>query len=143
MISRRHFLRTSTVYLATISAAVLGMTGAYRDATAQGNGKGRGNGSSGGNGNGNGSGSNGGKGDRGTGKGSKDRSTPDPSTSRVGGNAGDGTSEDVSSLRIRHRTGIEETIANGRFIMRDKWGRTIINRIATSADRVRLKSLID
>jgi hypothetical protein len=45
-------------------------------------------------------------------------------------------------MEVRHETGIEETLSNGRYVMRDRRGRTIINRAATPADAARLRSMI-
>jgi len=46
-----------------------------------------------------------------------------------------------SSIEVTHRNGMKEKIANGRFRMEDKFGRTIVDRKATGADLNRLKSL--
>ncbi|THV12836.1 hypothetical protein E9677_17700 [Rhizobium rhizophilum] len=149
VISRRQFLRASihVVSLAPLVAGLLGMTGFARNAAAQG--KGNDNGNDGGNGNGNsggnGNGGSGGQGGGGQGGGGKSRDAYDRSS--VGQSPRDdksnGPSVGGSSTRVRHSTGIEEAITNGRYIMRDKWGRTIINRAATAADRRRLRSLIN
>lgn len=136
MVSRRQFLRASiqVAYMAPIVAGLLDMAGFARHAAAQG----AGNGNGGGNGKGNGG--SGGQGGGGKSKDANDRSSTGRSPT---GNNGKGASVGGSSTRFRHRTGIEEAIANGRYIMRDKWGRTIINRAATNADRRRLKSLLN
>lgn len=42
------------------------------------------------------------------------------------------------SVQIRYRNGYREQVAKGRFIMKDAKGRTIIDRRATTVDRVRL-----
>ncbi|AHK47591.1 hypothetical protein OV14_b1461 (plasmid) [Ensifer adhaerens OV14] len=43
---------------------------------------------------------------------------------------------------MRHADGMSEEINNGRYIMKDARGRTIINRKATLADLKRIQSLI-
>lgn len=48
----------------------------------------------------------------------------------------------TSVLGVRHVDGMSEVIRNGRYIMKDAKGRTIVNRRATSADEKRLHSLI-
>jgi hypothetical protein len=47
------------------------------------------------------------------------------------------------AVEVRHRSGIQEVLANGRYVMRDGRGRTIISRTATSADRARIQSMLD
>jgi len=91
---------------------------------------GSGNGKGGGDGNGNGKGN-----DSSNGKSSGDKS---------GGASGKGTTvaDDASALGVRHVDGMSEEIINGRYIMKDARGRTIVNRRATSADEKRLQSLI-
>lgn len=42
------------------------------------------------------------------------------------------------SVRIRYRNGYREQVAKGRFVMKDAKGRTVIDRRATTADRIRL-----
>jgi hypothetical protein len=156
VVSRRQFLRASiqVAYMAPIVAGLLDMAGFARHAAAQGagngngGGNGKGNGGSGGQGGGGqGGGGQGGGGQGGGGQGGGGKSKDANDRSSTGrsptGNSGKGASVGGSSTRFRHRTGIEEAIANGRYIMRDKWGRTIINRAATNADRRRLKSLLN
>jgi len=70
----------------------------------------------------------------------------------AGGNSG-GNSKSNSSGRgnakangqdvgVRHQGGITEEIVNGRYIMKDGRGRTIINRRATANDRKRIDSFL-
>jgi hypothetical protein len=42
---------------------------------------------------------------------------------------------------VRHPNGTVERITSGRYEMRDARSRTIVNRRATDADRVRLETL--
>lgn len=46
-----------------------------------------------------------------------------------------------AGLSIRHSDGISELVRNGRYIMKDSKGRTIVNRQATFADEIRLRFL--
>lgn len=165
MVARRHLIQMSLA--AACHAAIFGWAGMQSEARAQGKGKedgggnGEGNGggkgaSGGGNGGGHGSSGKSGSdsGDRGQNKGggsergrgqgkASDKSAPQPSRSL---NAGKTNARDVkgsSPLAVQHRTGIQEIIKRGRYIMLDKRGRTIINRRATNADRQRLLSLIN
>jgi len=48
-----------------------------------------------------------------------------------------------SRIEVRHRNGMKERITNGRYVMTDAQGRTIINRIATRADLARLEGMAD
>jgi len=103
---------------------------ASQSALAKNGGSGNGKGGGDGNGNGNGKGN-----DSSNGKSSGDKS---------GGASGKGTTvaDDASALGVRHVDGMSEEIINGRYIMKDARGRTIVNRRATSADEKRLQSLI-
>ena len=145
MVSRRSFLLVSGKVIALAGLLSVGARASY--AVAQGRGNDRGNGNSDGNGKGNGnSGGNGGGGGNEAGGKSKDShggGNSDQSEGNANGNAGGRSAKGLSSLGVRHRTGIVETISQGRYIMRDKWGRVIIDRRATTADRERLRSLID
>jgi hypothetical protein len=49
-------------------------------------------------------------------------------------------SREMSAV-IRHRTGIEERILHGRYIMKDNRGRVIVNRRASRADGARIEAL--
>lgn len=50
---------------------------------------------------------------------------------------------DNRGIRVRHGSGIAEEVNDrGRYVMRDKSGRTIVNRAATKSDLDRLRSLI-
>ncbi len=49
---------------------------------------------------------------------------------------------DDRSIRVRHGSGIAEEVNDrGRYVMRDRSGRTIVNRTATKSDLDRLRSL--
>ena len=43
--------------------------------------------------------------------------------------------------RVRHRNGFQETLADGRYLMQDNRGRTIVNRAAKPEDYARLRRL--
>jgi hypothetical protein len=47
---------------------------------------------------------------------------------------------DGSSMEVRHWNGMSERIKDGRYVMRDAKGRTIVNRTATVSDESRLRS---
>lgn len=163
MFSRRHLLAGSlstTFALAATSARIsLGAVALLvtdHTATAQqggGNGGGKGGGNSGGKGGGNGGGNGSGGGSRdgngngngngGNGKGGKSSSASSRSPESLDPGTGGGrtASGNAISIGVRHGSGIEEELANGRYVMRDNRGRTIINRAATAADRARIRSL--
>jgi hypothetical protein len=44
------------------------------------------------------------------------------------------------SVQVTHRHGLVERLANGRFTMRDRQGRTIVDRAATPSDNARMRS---
>jgi hypothetical protein len=46
------------------------------------------------------------------------------------------------SIDVQHLDGLSERIQNGRYVMKDSKGRTIINRLASKADESRLRSFI-
>ncbi len=125
------FVIASLPYKVTISGSTLELAAqsAFAKNGNSGNGNGGGNGGNGGNGGGNGNGKGGGG----------------SSNSNSSGASGKGTTlRDFGSvLRIRHVEGMIEEIKDGRYIMKDARGRTIVNRRATSADQKRLLSLID
>lgn len=50
-------------------------------------------------------------------------------------------SSGVIAAVVRHPNGLEESIVRGRYIMKDSKGRTIVNRLASRADRERLEAL--
>lgn len=108
-----------------------GITLSITDAFAKdgnGNGKGGDNGKSGDNG----------KGNDGRSSGKNDNARQ--STTAASGAAGDDTSS--SELSVRHAQGITEAIVKGRYVMKDARGRTIANRPATIADRLRIFGLL-
>lgn len=139
MVSRRHFLRASGKILGV--AGLLVVSARASEVAAQGKGNDRGNGNGGENGKG--SGGRGGNEAGGKSKDSRGSSNSDQSKGGASSNRSDRSPAGGLSLGVRHSTGIEETISRGRYIMRDKWGRVIINRRATTADQQRLKSLVD
>jgi hypothetical protein len=47
---------------------------------------------------------------------------------------------DGSTMEVRHWNGMSERIKDGRYVMKDAKGRTIINRTATTSDQSRLRS---
>ena len=47
---------------------------------------------------------------------------------------------DGSAMEVRHWNGMSERIKDGRYVMKDAKGRTIINRTATTSDQSRLRS---
>ena len=47
---------------------------------------------------------------------------------------------DGATMEVRHWNGMSERIKDGRYVMKDAKGRTIINRTATTADQSRLRS---
>ncbi|GLS31361.1 hypothetical protein SAMN04488498_1284 [Mesorhizobium albiziae] len=47
-----------------------------------------------------------------------------------------------SNIKVLHPEGMKEQIENGRYVMKDAVGRTIINRPATEADSARLRGLM-
>ncbi|MBS3647591.1 hypothetical protein KEU06_02990 [Pseudaminobacter sp. 19-2017] len=111
-----------------------------------GNGNGNGGGNGGGNGNGNGSGkgrgNGGGNGGKGKGKGNGNGQTNGKSTGPApAANAPE--SPNAPSVDVRHEDGIQEAIRNGRYVMRDRQGRVIIDRRATIKDRFRLHSFLN
>lgn len=92
---------------------------------------------------GNGGGKGGGDGNgRGTGKGNEG-SNGKSSSDKSSGSSKKGTTveDDPSAFGVRHVDGMSEEIKNGRYIMKDARGRTIVNRRATSADEKRLQAL--
>jgi len=105
--------------------------------------KNEGNGNGGGGGNGGGSGRGGGN-EGGSGKG-RDSSSGSRAGASSGGASARGASvgNRGSALRVRHAKGISEEIKDGRYIMKDAQGRTIVNRRATKDDQARLLSFID
>ncbi|MBB3234491.1 hypothetical protein [Phyllobacterium endophyticum] len=110
-------------------------------ALAKDNGGGNGGGNAGGNaGNGGGnSGSNSGSGNSG-GKGANGKGANAGKKGNTGVVGQPGTLES-RPIEVRHVNGMSERIKDGRYLMRDAKGRTIINRTATRSDETRLQSL--
>lgn len=92
------------------------------------NGNGGGNNNGGGSGNGGGNGNNGGKSE-----------TSGKSNSQGARDKGVSSKGSAASLSVRHDNGMSEVVRNGRYIMKDSKGRTIINRRATLGDEIRLR----
>ncbi|WP_173514408.1 hypothetical protein [Sinorhizobium psoraleae] len=133
MITRRKFV--TALCTATIGFAAAGQSALARNGN-NGNGNGGGNGNRGGNGNGGGNGSGGGRG------GGSGNSRSNNSSTGLSGKSTT-VQDSGSALRVRHTDGISEEVRNGRYIMKDSRGRTIVNRRATSADEKRLQALVD
>ncbi|APG95595.1 hypothetical protein [Sinorhizobium americanum] len=127
------FVFAGLPYKATLSDSALELS--LQSALAKNGGNGGGSGGGNGNGGGNGGGNGNGKG------GSNSSSSSSSSSGARAKGAAVGTFGSI--LKIRHVEGISEEIKNGRYIMKDGRGRTIVNRRATSADQKRLLSLID
>ncbi len=163
VISKRNFLKsvgTSVLAVATLAPLKVEITGVFPSIASQaafaknengngkgngnggGNGKGSGNGDGGGNGGGNGNGGGSGNGNNGGGN-SRSGTSGSGSTGNTPAGTGTRATEDAgSSIDIRHKNGITETLRGGRYIMRDSKGRTIVNRRATSSDSRRLTQLL-
>ncbi|SFA81673.1 hypothetical protein SAMN03159496_00539 [Rhizobium sp. NFR07] len=124
-----------------------------------GNGGGRGGGNSSGGGSGKGGGADGGRGGNKGGNGGNAGGEEKGGGSRgVADGQSSGTQENAPSqgvnmtpgqatdrsLSVRHSNGIAEEIdSQGRYVMRDNRGRTIVNRPAAKSDVDRLRSLVD
>jgi hypothetical protein len=103
-----------------------------------GNGNGGGGNNAGGNAGGNSGNAGGNNGNNGNagGRGNSAAARPGRSPSAAPGRAAsDGP------IEVRHRNGMSERIKDGRYLMSDAKGRTIINRTATLTDESRLQSL--
>jgi hypothetical protein len=124
-----------------------------------GGGDGNGGGRGGGKGSGNVGGADGGRGGNRGGNGEKSTGEANGAGSRgLAGGQSSGTQENGPaqgvnmtpgratdrSLSVRHSNGMAEEIdSQGRYVMRDNRGRTIVNRSATQSDLDRLRSLTD
>ena len=115
-----------------------------------GNGNGAGNGNGPGNAGGPGSGPGGGKGNpggNGNGKGGKNGASRGQGGMAPGRYVNPGTGDVVSvrrtTIEVRHRNGLSERIAGGRYVMKDAWDRTIVNRPARPSDIGRLRRMLD
>lgn len=79
------------------------------------------------------------------GRGNRDRSADTASEARTTDSRSqkDAVNVDNRGIRVRHGSGIAEEVNDrGRYVMRDRSGRTIVNRAATKSDLDRLRSLI-
>ncbi len=111
----------------------------------KGNGEGNKGGNAGGNG-GRGGGSGGGtNGDSGGNSGDKGSKNSAGNSGNVQGGVvsqstpAESVAIDGATIEVRHRNGMSERIMDGRYVMKDAKGRTIINRTATAGDRSRLR----
>lgn len=79
------------------------------------------------------------------GRGNRDRSADTAAEARTTDSRSqkDAVNVDNRGIRVRHGSGIAEEVNDrGRYVMRDRSGRTIVNRAATKSDLDRLLSLI-
>lgn len=79
------------------------------------------------------------------GRGNRDRSADTAAETRTMDSRSqkDAVNVDNRGIRVRHGSGIAEEVNDrGRYVMRDRSGRTIVNRAATKSDLDRLRSLI-
>lgn len=102
---------------------------------------GSGSGSGGSGSNSGGSGSGGGNSGSGSNSGSNSGGGTGPGNSHVNPETGDKISIHGSTIQVVHPDGLREKIENGRFVMKDALGRTIVERAATAKDLARLKRL--
>lgn len=104
---------------------------------------GSGGGNSGGSGSGGSNSGSGGSGSNNSGSGSGGNSGggTGPGNSHVNPETGDKVSIHGSTIQVVHPDGLREKIENGRFVMKDALGRTIVERAATGTDLARLKRL--
>lgn len=83
-----------------------------------------------------------GRDDRGRGRGADDRTEHGARTARVEDRPGvarpGGVSVDGRHLEVTTRDGYRQEIRNGRFEMKDRFGRTVVERRATPDDRTRI-----
>lgn len=115
------------------------------NANGQGGGNGNGQGGASSNGNANGKGGGNGNGNAGAQSGAG-RSAGNSGTA-AGGTVNQSATESRKSVEtgappkeVHHANGMTEGIVDGRYVMKDAKGRTIINRKATSSDQTRLQS---
>ncbi|WP_313602601.1 hypothetical protein [Rhizobium sp.] len=80
-----------------------------------------------------------------SGRGNRGRSTGTAAEARTTDSRSqrDAVNVDNRGIRVKHGSGIAEEVNDrGRYVMRDRSGRTIVNRAATKSDLDRLRSLI-
>jgi len=80
-----------------------------------------------------------------SGRGNRGRSTGTAAETRTTDSRSqrDAVNVDNRGIRVKHGSGIAEEVNDrGRYVMRDRSGRTIVNRAATKSDLDRLRSLI-
>ncbi|QND44778.1 hypothetical protein HB780_07245 (plasmid) [Rhizobium lusitanum] len=133
-------------YHIEIRGSSIGLVAETADAKGGGNGNGGGNGGGNGNGGGGNSGNGGGNGgSNGNGNGNSNgngKNSSGKSAKQSQDNTDAATSSDDASMKVEHTDGMSEAIQNGRYVMKDSKGRTIINRSATTDDQKRLKSFV-
>ena len=110
------------------------------------NGGGNGNGQGGANGNGNANGKGGANGNdnagaqSGAGRSAGNRGTAGRTVNQSATEARESVEIGAPPKEVQHANGMTETIVDGRYVMKDAKGRTIINRKATPSDQTRLQS---
>ncbi|SDA55083.1 hypothetical protein [Mesorhizobium qingshengii] len=142
-------LRASTALVLTVAPYHLTFDGTAKVVPADVRAEDDGGESEGGSGSGSGSGSNSGSGGSGSNSGSSGSGSGSggssggtgPGNSHVNPQTGDKVSIHGSTIKVVHPDGLREKIENGRFVMKDALGRTIVERAATAADLARLKRL--
>ncbi len=88
-------------------------------------------------------GSGGGQGNRGSNNSGRNSNSSAETRTNQGGRQRDTVSIDKGNISVRHGSGIAEEVNDrGRYVMRDRSGRTIVNRAARKSDLERLRSLI-
>lgn len=153
MVSRRKILKLAGVYAALTGLPMdfarrgSGEISRIGIAHAQGNsgsgrGGGRGNSGGGGNGGGNGDGSGRGGGNAGGGNGDGRNGGSQSRGRDPGRNAAPRGTPSVPAATgtVVHENGMSETVRNGRYVMRDAQGRTIVDRPAALLDYLRMRS---
>jgi hypothetical protein len=163
MLSRRLFLTwlpifATVPYRVTETCLVLQLVPEAAEAkNSGGNGNDGGNGKGNGSGNGNAGDSNAGDGGNGNGSGNGNSGKSENSNSNGSTNSNSGASGSENgtgavtagsatnsnpSLDVHHLDGLRETIQNGRYVMKDSKGRTIVNRRASRSDEERLRGFL-
>jgi hypothetical protein len=144
-------LRASTAVVLTIAPYRFTFDGAARIGPAGVHAEDGGGHSGGGDGGGDGGDGDGGGGDSGDGggdgggddggDGGHEGGSTGPGNGHVNPATGDRVSIRGNTVQVVHLDGLKEKIENGRFVMKDALGRTIVERAATAADLARLKGL--
>lgn len=146
--SRRQIISGLTLVLLSGFVPLGASSASARDGgKGGGNGGGRSGGGNGGNsGGGGGAGSGNNSGGRGTGRSGNRGAGSDTSagtSTKASRSLNDSISVGDGGIKVTHGSGIAEEVNDrGRYVMRDRSGRTIVNRAATQGDLDRLRSLI-